>query len=198
MSKKMFAALVLAAGGSTRMGRNRNKLLEEFDGTPLVRLPVEAIRNAGIEKIVVVTGYEAEAVAAQLGGLECQCVENPDWEQGMGSSIASGAVAAEKLGPDAVLVCVADLPALRASHISRILAAFRSRDDIIVPRHEGRRGHPVLFGAKYLRELALLRGDVGGREILNDHASSIIEIEFESDAITRDVDSPEDLAAWRR
>lgn len=192
-----IVGLVLAAGRSSRMGVDRNKLLEPIAGKPLVAWPIEALREAGVDPILVVTGHEADALRSALAGLGCGFLANPGWEQGMGSSIACGAREAAERRADGLLVCVGDLPALRAGDVAGLLAAFRGPEVIVVPVHAGRRGHPVLFGAMFFEELAALTGDAGGRPVLDSHPEAVFEVEVASDAILRDVDSPQELSTWR-
>jgi len=218
-----IAAIVLAAGDSSRMGPERNKLLESIDGRPLVAWPVDALLEAGIDPVVVATGFEAERVREALGGRPCRFVHHAGWAEGMGSTLArvvgalleaAPAAIAESAGPtlpaprtpptlpglDAVLVCVGDLPALRSAHVRAVVAAARepdggiAADRIVVPVHAGRSGHPVLFGAAHLPALARLRGDEGGRSILAANRGSVRRLELEDDAILRDVDTPAEMA----
>lgn len=190
--------LVLAAGSSSRMGGDRNKLLEPVGGRPLVAWPVEAMRAAGVDPVLVVTGHDSEALRIALAGCGCRFVSHAGWPEGMGSSIARGARAAGQLDAEGLLVCVGDLPGLRAFHVTQILEAFSGREAIVVPVHEGRRGHPVLFGAAFLDALGALEGDVGARPVLDSHPEAIVEVDVGSDAVLRDVDTPTELARWSR
>jgi len=193
-----IVGLVLAAGSSSRMGADRNKLLEPVGGRPLVAWPVEALRQAGVDPVLVVTGHASDALRSALAESGCRFLSHAGWQQGMGSSIAQGARQARELGAEGLLVCVGDLPGLRAAHVAKILEAFSGREAIIVPVHGGRRGHPVLFGAAFLAALTALEGDVGGRPVLESHPEAILEVEVGSDAVLRDVDTPTELARWPR
>ena len=200
------AAIVLAAGASTRFGPERNKLTEEIGGKPMVACAVDAIEEAGIESTYVILGFDGPAVEAALHGRDYHAVLNPNWERGMGGSLASGIQALPPNRFRGVLVCVADLPDIDAQTIGRVLEQFsesgqessvRASREIVVPTHAGRRGHPVLFGAAYFSELGRLAGDRGGKQILSAHPASVIEVETDSDAILRDVDTPADLTKSR-
>lgn len=196
-----IAGLVLAAGNSSRMGPARNKLVEEIAGRPLVAGPVDALLEAGIEPVVVVTGFEADRVRSALGERVCRFVHHDAWAEGMGSSLAHGARAILALAPPskAVLVCVGDLPGLRAQHVERVVESARAATGaidparIVIPTHRGRRGHPVLFGALHLSALARLTGDQGGRSILEANEANVFTVELDDDAILRDVDTPAEL-----
>ncbi|MAG34330.1 MAG: 4-diphosphocytidyl-2C-methyl-D-erythritol kinase [Deltaproteobacteria bacterium] len=202
VSGSALVGLVVAAGRSERMGTGRSKLLEPVDGKPLLVWPVEAMCEAGIDPVLVVTGHDAPAVAEALADSGCRLVQHEGWAEGMGSSIACGARVAARFDLLGLLVCVGDLPGLRSDHVAALLAVFRARDSardsIVVPTHDGRQGHPVLFGAAFLPELIALEGDDGGRAILEAHAGAIARVEIASDAVVRDVDTPEELAGWRR
>ena len=188
--------LVLAAGNSTRMGEGRNKLLERVGGRPLVCWPVAALREAGVSRVVAVLGFEAEAVETVLGD-DVDCVRAEDWSAGMGASLAAGARAiATRTRPTALLVCVGDLPGLRAATVSRVVESYDAEPDdarICVPSFEGRYGHPVLFGAGHLAALTRLGGDVGARALLTAHPEQVRRVELATASILRDVDSPADL-----
>lgn len=199
--RRAVAGLVLAAGASTRMGPETNKLLEEVDDEALVCRPVDALLDAGASPVFVVTGYQAEGLHEALGTRSVRFVHHADWPSGMGSSLACGihalmACAAECEG---VLIALGDLPGLR----SEIARQLRERFDragasaICVPVHAGRRGHPVLFGARHFEELGAMGGESGARELFERHADCVIEVEIESDAPTADIDTPDDLRRMR-
>lgn len=200
------AGLVLAAGRSARMGASTNKLTVEVDGLPLIAWPVEAMAGAGIQSPLVVTGFESEAVRAALAGRECVFSHHEDWRAGMGASLAFGVaqiMAEERRGKkrwDALLIGLGDLPGLRASEVEGILAAASSeamQEQIVIPSFQGRRGHPVLFGRAFWPALAALSGDEGAKAILAAAGEAVVDVEAETDSILADLDTPEDLAAWR-
>ena len=200
-----IAALVLAAGSSSRMGPTCNKLVEKVAGRPLVAWAVDAMLETGVDPILVVTGFESSRVRAALRDRPCRFVEHASWPRGMGSSLAFGVreLLAQLPIPAAVFVCVGDLPGIRASDVAKIVAAASAEGDsfdparIFVPTHRERRGHPVLFGADYFAALSALDGDEGGRAILRDHAASVRLVEVGGDAVLNDVDTPAELRAAR-
>lgn len=182
------------------MGQATNKLTQEVNGKALVAWTVDALRAAGVAPVVVVTGYQAEDVEAVLPGRECEFVRNPSWAEGMGSSLARGVHALMERRPRGLCVSVGDLPGLSVDVVSALLASFEnspSDDSIHVPTCEGRRGHPVLFGAGHLHALSLLDGDRGARDLMVRHASSVVEVAVGTPAIFLDVDSPDDLRERR-
>lgn len=201
-----MAAIVLAAGGSTRFGNDRNKLIEDIGGKPMVAHAFDALRGAGIQSIFVVLGFEAEAVAEALSGRDYHAIRNHDWAAGMGTSIACGIRSLPQDRFEGALVLVADLPDIEPRPIQRTLDRFFAIDTvadverskrIIVPTHGGQRGHPVLFGAAYFPELGRLEGDRGGRGVMSKHPERVIEVEIDTDAILRDIDTVADLATTR-
>lgn len=206
MSSARVAAIVLAAGRSARMGPLGNKLLQEVGGRPLVARVVDALIAAAADPILVVTGFERDRVEAALAGRGCRFVEHAGWADGMGSSLARGArvLQREALAREAVLVCVGDLPGLRAEHVARVVEAAREEggridfERIVVPTRGGRPGHPVLFGWKLLDALAKLSGDEGGRSIVAARPGTSRRVEVADEAILRDVDTPAALEAARR
>jgi molybdenum cofactor cytidylyltransferase len=187
--------VVLAAGRSERM-RGANKLILEFEGVPIVARVVDAALASTAADVVVVTGNAAESVVAALGARLVHIVHNAGCAAGLGTSIARG-VAALPADATCALICLGDLPRLRAEHFDALIRAYdptRGRT-LCVPVHEGRRGHPVLFGAQYFDELRVLDADTGAREILSRHPDSIYEIQMDDPAITLDIDTPEDWQA---
>ncbi len=191
------AAVVLAAGRSTRMG-DRNKLLAEVDGAPMVRRVVEAILASRARPVIVVTGHERARVEAALRHLPVTFVANPDHATGMASSLRAG-IAAVPADRDGALVCLADMPRLTAPVLDALIEAFHPEEGraIVVPVHRGRRGHPVLFARTFFPEIMALEGDVGARSVLAAHPEAVVEVAVEDPAVLLDIDTPEALAAAR-
>jgi molybdenum cofactor cytidylyltransferase len=188
------AALVLAAGRSARM-RGQNKLLLEIGGHPMLARVVDTILATAARPVLVVTGHQADAVRAALGDREVRFAHNAQHAEGIGASIRAGARALEP-ALDGVLVCLGDLPALRTGSIEALLAAF-APERICVPVHRGRRGHPVLFGRRFLPELARLAGDGGARSILEAHPHAVCEVPVADEGVALDVDSADQLERAR-
>jgi CTP:molybdopterin cytidylyltransferase MocA len=188
-----IAAIVLAAGRSSRMGTD-NKLLAPLGGAPLVTRAVDAALASRAAPVLVVVGHDAERVRAALGDRPVAFVENARYADGLSSSLRAG-VAALPAGTDGALVLLADMPRIGAHHVDRLIAAFdpRTGRTICVPTHRAKRGNPVLWGAAFFAEIAGLAGDVGARALLDRHAAQIALVEMEDDAVLRDVDTPEEL-----
>ena len=193
-----IGAIVLAAGRSTRFGAS-NKLLADLDGVPLVRRTVGNIRDSRLSPVVVVTGHMAAEVQRALAGLDVTLVHNPDFAQGLSTSLRAG-IKALPAGLDGVVVALGDMPQITAAHVDRLIAAFAPKEGraIVVPVHGGKRGNPVLFSALLTAEMAAAAGDTGARHVIGQHAEEVAEVDLGTDAIFIDVDTPEALARLKR
>ena len=190
-----IAAIVLAAGRSTRMGAG-NKLVADIAGTPMVRHAVEAALGSRARPVIVVVGHQADAVRAALAGLDIVIVENPDFATGLASSLKAGirALASDCAG---TLILLGDMPLIAPAHLDRLIAAF-APDAIVVPTHQGKRGNPVLWSATHFAQMLQLDGDSGARRLMAAHADQVREIDLATDAIFADVDTPDALAKLRK
>ncbi len=196
--RREVAVVVLAAGQSRRMGR-RNKLLEEVDGEPMVRHAVRAAASAADGRpVVVVTGHECEAVEAALAGYDVAFAHNPEYDAGLSTSLARG-VAALPPGIEGAIVCLADMPGVRAEHLERLRDAFDpgAGAAICVATRRGKRGNPVLFASRFFPEMCDVEGDVGARHLVGAYAELVREVEMPDDGVLLDIDSPSALRAYR-
>jgi molybdenum cofactor cytidylyltransferase len=190
------AAVVLAAGRSTRMGP-QNKLLADLAGTPMVRRVAQTALASRARPVLVVTGHMAAEVGAALAGLDVGLVANPDYATGLASSLKAG-IRAVPAGCDGALVLLGDMPRIAAEHIDRVIDAFAAAPDaVVVPVHEGRQGNPVLWPRRCFPELLQLAGDAGARRLIAAHRDHLREVDIGSDAIFADVDTPEALRQLR-
>lgn len=192
-----IAAVILAAGRSQRMGA-RNKLLIDVRGTPMLRRAVAEALLAGANPVIVVTGHEADAVRAALDGCAVTFAHNADFALGLGGSLRAG-VKALPDDVDGALVCLGDMPDVRAAHLQKLIAAFDPAEGraICVPAHNGKRGNPVLFGAQFFREMAGVTGDTGARHLTSAHGDQVCEVAMEDAAILLDLDTPEAMAQYQ-
>jgi molybdenum cofactor cytidylyltransferase len=197
-ASRNVAAIVLAAGRSTRMG-GPNKLLAEIDGKKLARIVAEQALASKATDVIVVTGHQAELVEQALAGLNVKFVRNPDFAGGLASSVKAG-IAAVSANADGALVCLGDMPLTDAKLIDRLIEAFEpDRGHLItVPVSDGRRGNPVLWSRRFFRELMTLDGDVGARHLIAKHAEAVAEVPVEGDSAFLDIDTPQALEAARR
>ena len=192
------AAIVLAAGRSTRMGAD-NKLLCEVAGKPLLRHAVESALASTARPVLVVTGHQRSEVEAALTGLAVTMVANPAYASGLASSLKAG-IGALPRQIGGALVALGDMPLLRPADLDCLIAAFVAAHGqaIIVPTHRGQRGNPVVWPAACFAEILALKGDVGARQLFAAHAEQIREVPLDAAAILADIDTPEALAQLRR
>ncbi|MGH7047698.1 MAG: NTP transferase domain-containing protein [Stellaceae bacterium] len=192
-----IGALLLAAGQSRRMG-GPNKLLAEIDGVPMVVRVAQRLLASRARPIVAVLGNRGDEIDAVLGRLPVERVRNPDFAEGLSTSLKRG-LAALPDDLDGALVCLGDMPLVTGRHLDRLIAAFNPLEGraIIVPTRRGKRGNPVLWARRFFVEMAQIAGDVGARHLIGEHAELVAEIEMSDDAILVDIDTPEALDAFR-
>jgi len=189
-----IAGVVLAAGTSSRMGRN--KLALPVGGKPMIRHVVEAALASGLERVLVVTGHEAELTESLLAGLPVAFVRNPDYAAGISTSLRAGIAAVPQYCAGA-MVLLGDMPGIDAGLIDSTIAAFHppSGRGICVASWQGTPGHPVLWARRYFDEIAQLCGDVGAKSLMRLHAADVHAVEAASDAPLSDIDTPQNLQA---
>ena len=195
-----MAGLLLAAGGGRRLG-GRPKALLSHDGRPLVESAVDALLVGGCDPVVVVLGASADKVRAQAELPGCVLLDNPDWQEGMGSSLRTGLQQLAMMGPqyepgaDAVLVLLVDQPGIGSTAVARVRAAYRSPASLAAASYEGERGHPVLLGNEHWAGVtATAEGDRGARRYLRARADLLDLVECSDVAVPTDIDTPGDLA----
>ncbi len=191
----VVAGLLLAAGGGRRLG-GRPKALLRHRGRPLVEHAVRVLREGGCGPVHVVLGASSDRVREEADLSGCVLVDNPGWEEGMGSSLRAGLDSLTAAAAvDAALVCLVDQPGIGAEAVARVRSAYRSRDALLAASYEGVRGHPALFGADHWTGItASARGDRGARAYLREHADSVVLVECGDIAEAYDIDTTEDLA----
>ncbi len=189
-----ICAIILAAGESKRYGPE-NKLLVELDGVAVLERVVRCMVHSGVSKIRVVTGADHEAVVSLLSNYEIDCVNNPNWKSGMGTSLAKGVQGIDPGDFSGIMVCLGDLPYLELGSVKGVLTRFCELNGtrIAIPVHEGRRGHPVVFPIRYRDSLATLEGDEGARSIIRQTSEYIELVTVDSGGVVRDFDLPDDL-----
>jgi len=192
------AAIILAAGRSTRMG-GPNKLLAELSGKKLVRIATEQALASKASEVIVVTGHQADLVEQALAGLKVKFVRNPDFAGGLASSVKAG-ISAVSRDADGAVICLGDMPLIDAGLIDRLIEAFApDRGNlIVVPVADGRRGNPVLWSRRFFKELMTLDGDIGARHLIARHAEAVADVPVEGNSAFLDIDTPQALEAARR
>ena len=183
--------IVLAAGRGVRM-RGADKMLEKVGGDPVIRVMAARALKCGPTRVVIAADQDARRAALQ--GLDAEVIEIAAGG-GMGDSIAAGA--AGLAGP--ALVLPADMPGLRANDLYLLIGLHRHAPGAILGGCDaaGAPGHPVLFPADLVKELSGLTGDTGARDVLKKHGARVHLVPLDGDRATRDLDTPEDWAAWR-
>lgn len=191
--------LLLAAGSSRRM-RGRDKLLEIVDGEPLLRRTARAASEGQVQRVHVIMQPENPARDTALDGLNVNRIESPEWREGMAASIRVG-MAALSDDCDAVIIALADMPEIGASHIDRLVAAFdpdENREICRAVAADGTPGLPVLFGRRFFETLASLQGDRGARDVVKDASEYLVDVPTEGLGATIDLDTPEAWDNWRK
>ena len=194
--RKSIAAVVLAAGKSTRMAPHNKLLVADRSGKPMIARVVDNILSAAAARpILVVTGHRADDIRAALGGRPVTFVDAPAYEAGLAESLKAG-IAAVPENAAAAIVCLGDMPLVTARIIDRLIAAYDADEGrtIVVPTHQGRAGNPVLWDRRYFAEILRLSGDGGARGLLKQHMEQVAEVEVDDDAVLRDFDTVDSLA----
>ncbi|QNE73938.1 NTP transferase domain-containing protein [Streptomyces finlayi] len=189
----VIAGLLLAAGGGRRLG-GRPKALLPHRGRPLVEHAVRTLRDGGCGPLHVVLGAAADEVRGRADLSGCVVTDNPEWAEGMGSSLRAGLRALSGSGADAALVLLVDQPGIGAEAVARVRSAYHSRSGLAAASYDGERGHPVLFGADHWADIAEAAvGDRGARDHLRAHRDAVTLVECSDVAQAYDIDTPEDL-----
>jgi molybdenum cofactor cytidylyltransferase len=191
---RRVAAIVLAAGRSTRMG-GPNKLLADIGGRPMVRIVVEQVLASRARPVLVITGHQRDRIEAALAGLAVTFVHNPSFAEGLSTSLKAG-IAAPPADVDGAIVCLGDMPHVDAELINRLIAAFDPERGalVVVPTIAGKRGNPVVWSRRFFPDLASLDGDVGARHLIVGYQEAVVEVPADQAALV-DVDTPDALSA---
>jgi molybdenum cofactor cytidylyltransferase len=171
-----------------------NKLLAEIGGRPLVRIAAEEALASRTRPVIVVTGHQRDKVEAALEGLDVRCVHNPDFADGLSTSVRTG-LAAVPEDVDGAIVCLGDMPQVTAPLIDRLIGAFDPERGalVVVPVIDGKRGNPVVWARRFFPELMALDGDVGARHLIGRYPEAVAEVPLTGTAALVDVDTPEAL-----
>lgn len=190
-----LSILILAAGAASRM-RGGDKMLEEVEGAPLLRVLAQRSLATGAAVVVALPPDRPQRAAA-LAGLALQQVTVPDAAQGMAASLIAGLAAVPEGA--AVLLLLGDLPEITSADLSHMIALAAAHPDRILraTAADGRPGHPVVFPPDLRAELAALSGDTGARAVLQRHAARILPVALPDHHAVTDLDTPEEWAAWR-
>jgi molybdenum cofactor cytidylyltransferase len=196
------AAIILAAGSSSRLGGGRHKLLLPLHDRPVLAHVLDAVLASQARPVVLVLGHQPEQVRTHLAAYtthpDLNVVENPDYLQGMSTSLRLGIQTLQVHGytkspgesVDSVLVLLGDQPLITVQHIDALIATYKTTGKrIIAPTYEGKRGNPILFDASLFPELLEVTGDEGGRSVLERHREEIATVEMGNPLANIDVDT---------
>lgn len=194
----MISAIVLAAGTSSRM-KGPNKLLLPLSGRPLIHHVIESVAASSAAEVVVVTGHESARVQPALAGFDVTIAYNPQYARGQTGSVRVG-VRAAHADALAYMICLGDLPLISTSDYDRVIALFRSchasdPNAVVRPTYRGIPGHPVVFSGAWRTYLTSETASTGCRNVLRRHAEHVTEMEWVTDHVVRDVDTPETYRA---
>ena len=184
------AGVVLAAGTSSRMGRN--KLLLPLSGKSVLRRAVAAAREAALDPVMVVLGHQSDRALGELTGLDFTPVFNPDYARGMNTSVRAGISAVPEDVSGAVLM-LADMPFVTAEMLRTLVERHRGSDaPLVVSTYGEVLAPPILYGRALFGELRALDGDGCGKRVVKAHRAQAVEIAWPPSALA-DLDVPEDV-----
>jgi len=172
-----------------------NKLLADIGGRPLVRIAAEEALASRARPVIVVTGHQRDKLEGALAGLKVERVHNPEFADGLSTSLKAG-LAAVPGEVDGAVVLLGDMPQVRAALIDRLVGAFDPERGalVVVPTIDGKRGNPVVWSRRFFPELMALDGDVGARHLIGRYAEAVTEVALTDQAALIDVDTPEALS----
>jgi molybdenum cofactor cytidylyltransferase len=187
----MIGIIILAAGSSSRMGQPKQQLV--YKDTTLLQRAIEAAKGVQAHALMVVLGANNQTILDDVDSKHLDIVINPDWEQGMSSSIKSGITALLTLYPkvDDVLMMLCDQPFVDTELLKELIEAKPPTDDAIVAcEYKNTIGVPVLFGKDWFADLQDLKGEDGAKKLLLSHQDKVIAVPFDQGSI--DIDTPDD------
>lgn len=186
----MITGIVLAAGESKRMGRTKQLL--SFGSSTILEHVVDSLLRSKIEELVLVLGHESGRIKARFEGAPVKVALNPDYKQGMSTSIICG-IRAASVESQACLIALGDQPLIRSEVVNSLVSAYNERGKgIVVPVYEGMAGHPVIFDLKYRDQLLSLTGDNGGKTVVNAFPDDVYQVNVDTASVIYDIDRWED------
>ena len=187
----MICAIILAAGESSRMGQLK-PLIKIQEKTFLQHI-TDQIKKSGIDRIFIVTGFEAEKVRIESGVTSAQFLVNKEYQNGQFSSLQTGVKNLPK-ECSAVVVCLADQPHIKSEWIIKMLGAFAETGaPIITPKFKNKRGHPIIFNAALFNEILQMAPTQTAHDLKKNHYEKIVDVKIEDEGLIIDADTPDDL-----
>jgi len=193
--KISISTLILAAGESKRMGKS--KLLLPYQNTTIIENVIKNSLSSRSDKTVMVLGAYRKKILPLIKDLPLSTVYNPDYKQGMLSSIQCG-LRSLPLNTQAVIIVLSDQPGIPGQVIDLLIENFhRTKKGIILPTYRQKRGHPILIDFKYRDEILNLSPDIGLRALVHNHSDDILEVPVDYPNILKDIDTPDDYKNTR-
>jgi molybdenum cofactor cytidylyltransferase len=193
--RPVIAAVVLAAGTSSRMAPYNKLLIADRGGKAMIARVVENVLSSTARPVLLVTGHRGPEVRAAVGGRPVQAVHAARFAEGLSASLKAG-IAALPEEVAAAVICLGDMPLVTGRMLDRLIAAYDPDEgrSIVVPVYQGKSGNPVLWDRRYFAEILALSGDSGARGLLARHAEQVAEVVLDDDAVLRDFDTVDSLA----
>ncbi|HET9210340.1 MAG TPA: nucleotidyltransferase family protein [Thermoanaerobaculia bacterium] len=187
------AGILLAAGTSSRMGKN--KLLFELEGESVIRRAVRRALAGGLSPLIVVLGHESDKAWKEIEDLPCEWALNPLYEQGINSSLKAGIMGVRGLKAKAAMVLLADMPFVTSEMIAAMIARYReSTAPLVISDYDGVNAPPMLYDQSLFTELLLMEGEGCGRQVVRRHKAEAEVLPWPVSAL-QDLDVPEDYEA---
>lgn len=188
----MLAAVILAAGESSRMGSP--KALLPYQGRPFLEHMREVTRHPKVGFTRVVLGANAEEIRSKLRLDAGTVVVNPNWRQGQLSSLHAALRSLPASATDGILLCLVDHPLISAALVNELIEKFYTAGKpIVLPTYMGRRGHPVIFSSSLYPELLAAPLGQGARTVVRAHAAEVVEVPTEEEGVVLNLNDPDAL-----
>jgi|TARA_B100001750_G_C15519854_1_gene610646 molybdenum cofactor cytidylyltransferase len=193
----IVSATILAAGNSSRMGAE-NKLLLPIDGIPMICQVVNTVLKSKLFPIHLVTGFDRNKILEALSNLSINEIYNPNWSDGMASSIYS-AVSSLPKNADGIMIVLGDMPNIRSKTLNQLCDEFVNFDGdrIIYPLYNGRQANPVIFPQKYFMKILSSTGHRGCKKLLKQYPEDAVGIPIASDEVILDCDTKDDYFQFK-
>jgi molybdenum cofactor cytidylyltransferase len=190
------SAILLAAGESKRMGVD--KLLLPWEEKTILMHCVHTLLRSKAKEVIVVLSDRTKGMESQLKGRRVKVVMNPHYRRGMSTSIQKG-IRATDFNSQGILIALGDMPFLLTRTVNALIRAFaQEKGEIIVPSFQGKQGHPVIFHKRFKKELLQLKGDVGGRSIIERHPEVVRLVFIKSTGVIKDIDTWKDFKKQKK
>ena len=188
--QKTVGVAILSAGASSRLGQP--KQLVPFRGKPLLQHTIDEAGKIEFTKKWVILGAYQKNIKEQVDFNDFQLISNPNWEEGMASSVCLAAMKAQQDGLDGLLITLSDQPFVSSELLGQLLRLYQpGRESIVSSEYGGTLGVPALFDGFYYQELTKLSGDAGARKLINTFRTKVKSVNFERGSL--DIDTPKDL-----